>query len=194
MWFLIVLAVLAGLIVLLLLVLCVPVDVVIEWDSTKHPRIQLTLLWLFGLIRFAPGKKRGMQAESRREKKVRKRPGLIKVLKIITTRGLFGKVASLVKSSLRKVRIAELEGDIKLELDDPADAGFVYGVLGAAYPILRLTRLNQIRIEPVLGEEVMVRGNARALIGLQPIRLVLPLLKFIFSRPAFLAMKTAVAD
>jgi len=133
------------------------------------------------------------KAESPCEKRVRKRPGLRRIWKIVTTEGLLGKVASLVKSSLRQIRIEELEGDIRIELDDPADAGFVYAALGAAYPVLRLTRLNQVRIEPFLGEEVTVRGKARAVIRLQPIRLVIPLLKFVFSRPAFSAMKTAIA-
>ncbi|MDO8578953.1 MAG: hypothetical protein Q7R50_07235 [Dehalococcoidales bacterium] len=193
MWVLIVLAVLLSLIVLFVLSLCVPIDAVLEWDSTKLPRTRLRLVWLFGLVHFAPGRGTTAKAEPARKKNVRRMPGLTKMLKIITTEGLFGKVAALVKSSLRQIRIEKLEGDIRLELDDPADAGFVYAMLGAAYPIFRSTRLNQVRIEPVLGEEVVIRGNARAVIRLQPIRLVVPSLKFMFSHPAFSAMKTAIA-
>ncbi len=188
-----VLIVLAGLVVLFVIVLCIPIDAVLEWDSNKKPRMWLRLVWLFGLVRFSPDRETKAKVESIGEKKARRRPGLAKLLKIITTEGLFGKVAALVKSSLRQIRIEELKGDIRLELDDPADAGFVYAMLGAAYPIFRSTRLNRVRIEPVLGKEVVIRGNARAVIRLQPIRLVVPSLKFMFSRPAFSAMKTAIA-
>jgi len=155
--------------------------------------MRLRLVWLFGLIRFSPRRKTRTKEEPPHEKKVKKRPSLTKILKIVTIEGLFGKVAALVKSSLRQIRIADIEGDIRLEFDDPADAGLVYALLGAAYPIVRYTRLNRVSIEPVLGDEIAIMGNARAVIRLQPIRLVVPALKFIFSRPAFSAMKTAIA-
>lgn len=188
-----VLIVLSGLVFLFVLSLCVPVDAVLEWDSTKQPRTRLIVVWLFGLIRFSPGRGKRAKVKSPREKKVRRMPSLTKILKIITIEGLFGKVAALVKSSLRQIRIEDIEGDIKLELDDPADAGLVCALLGAAYPIVWSTRLNRISIEPVLGEELLIRGSARAVVRLQPIRLVVPGLKFMFSRPAFSAMKTAIA-
>ena len=192
MWALIVLAALAGLVVLFLLSLCIPVDALFEWDSTQQPRMRLRLVWLFGLIRFAPARET-QKAEPRRKKKAKRRLGLTKILKIVTIEGLFGKVAALVKSSLRQIRIKELAGDIRLELDDPADAGLVYAILGTAYPIFMWTRLNQVSIEPVLGEEIAISGNARAVVRLLPIRLVGPGLKFMFSRPAFSAIRVAIA-
>ncbi len=185
--------VLVGLIVLFVLSLCIPFDAVLDWDSTKQLRPRLRLVWLFGLVSFAPGRETRAKTAPQGEKKPRRKPGMKKMLKIITTEGLFGKVAAFVKSSLRQIRIAQLEGDIRLKLDDPADAAFVYAVLGAVYPVFRSTRLNRIRIEPVLGEEVMIRGNARMVVRLQPIRLVVPSLKFSLSRPAFSAMKTVIA-
>jgi preprotein translocase subunit YajC len=193
-WVLIVLAVLIGLFVLLALGLCVPIDAVFEWDSTQLPRTRLRLVWLFGLISFALGKPARAKAQPTREKNARRSPSLTKIWKIITIEGLFGKVAALVKSSFQQIRIEDIEGDIKVELDDPADAGFVYAILGATYPIFRSTQLSRVNIEPVFGEQIAIQGNARAVFRLQPIRLAGPLLKFFFSRPAFSAMRTAIAD
>jgi hypothetical protein len=188
-----VLIVLAGLVVLFVLTLCIPIDAVFEWDSGKKPRARLILVWLFGLIRFAPGREARAKTELPSEKKAKRRPGLAKLLKIVTTEGLFGKVAALVKSTLRQIRIEEFAADITLELDDPADAGLVYAILGTAYPLFRSTWLNRVRIEPVVGEEFVVRGNARVVVRLQPVCLVVPWLKFMFSRPGFSLMKTAIA-
>ena len=193
MWGWVVLYILSGLLLLLVFVLCVPLVVAFDWDANRQPRTTIRVEWFFGLIRFTPQTKTTLPREPSPQKKKRKKLGPSKVLRIITIKGLFKKAARLVKSWLKQIKLKKLEGDIKIEFDDPADAGKAFAVLGASYPIIRLTRLSKVRVEPVLGDDIGVRGNFRAVVSLQPIRLVAPALRFMLSKPGLLVMKTVIA-
>ncbi len=188
-----VLIVLGSLVLLFILLLCVPVNALVDWDSARQPKIRFRLAWLFGIIRFTPRRK-SPEKEAAHEKKKRRRPRWRRILKIITTRGLFGKVASFIRSCLRQVKVRELKGDIELEVEDPADAGFYYAAAGLVFSLFRLSWLERVSIRPVLGEEVALRGNARADVRVFPITLVVPTLRFVFSRPFLHVARISMFD
>jgi hypothetical protein len=192
-WAIIVLIVLVSLLLLFVLALCIPFDAELEWDSSKTPRVNVRLVWLFGLFRFTARKREKPAAEPAPEKKAKRKPKPAKFLKILRVRGLFRKIMALVKSCLRQLKVRDVRADIKLLSDDPADVGLLYAIFGAAYPVFRLTRLRKITIEPVLGEQTAVEGSAHAVVRLQPVRLIWPSLKFIFSPQGFALLKIAAA-
>ena len=184
-----------------------PVDAVLDWDSAKQPEFRFKLAWLFGLMNFSPRTKMGEKGESvhqeaeesveaPREKKAKKKraPRLGSILQILRIEGLFKKITGLIRSSIRQFKVNQLKADIKLMLDDPADAGFACATVSIFAPLLSRSPLRQVRIEPVFREEVSVQGTAHAVIRLQPVRLIPSLLSFVFSRPAWRLFRIMAAQ
>ncbi len=180
-----VIATLAGLIGLVILVLCVPLDAVLSIDTSEKPRFRLKLAWLFGLIsKELAGEKKKPEEEKEvtEEKRKKKRKFEFKIiLKILRTKGLLKQVKNLVKGILGQLKIRELAINLKLGLEDPADTGLVFALIGPATSFLRLPPRYQIRVQPSFYDENVFEGYLRGVLRLQPIRLTGPLLRFIFS-------------
>lgn len=174
----------------------VPVDAVFDWDSSNQPGFRLKLAWLFGLVSFAPHRKMGEKEKPAPREKVKGKnsPRLGTIPQIIRIEGLFKKVKDLIGSSIRQIKVKELKADIRLGLDDPADAGLAFATSAVIAPWLSFSRLRHVRIVPVFGEEVSLQGKARTVIRLQPIRLAPPFLSFVFSRPAWSLFRTMAAQ
>lgn len=189
-----VLIVLGAIILLIALLLCVPVNIVFSWNSAGTPKANITLVWLFGLVSVRPGGKKGKKQIVEVKKKPSRRLQIRKAVRIISVRGLAGRVSTFLCRLWRRIKIKELNGDFKLELEDPAEAGFICGVLGAISPLLRSYPLNQFKIEPVLDGGIAVRGRARAVIAFLPVSLVIPSLRFVFSRPVLQAARISLFE
>lgn len=171
MWAIVTLAALAGLIIL---VLCVPIDAVLNLDTSGRPRFRLRLVWFFGLISKELGRKKKKPEEKKeviKEKRKKKRgPGFSTILKILRTKGLLG-----------QIQIKELVVNLKLGLDDPADTGLLFAVIGSATPFLNSFPRYQIRVQPSIYGEAVCEGYLRGALRLRPIQLVIPLSRFVFS-------------
>lgn len=172
----------AGLVFLLLafiLVWCIPLDVVLTFDSTSEKKFRLRLTWLFGMIGFEV-----LPYFNRLKKK--KRPGRFsprKLLALIRIKGLTRRAWLLSKDICSKVRIKELASTLRFGLGEPALTGILYGVISATRPLLRLPPQYRMEIEPSFTSQYILEGHARCILSLQPVRMVLPFCRFIFSPP-----------
>lgn len=180
MWVWVVVA-LASLLVVLISIFCVPVDAILTLDTSAERKFRLRLVWLFGLISPELGRERKPKARQPSKAKRKRRIGLRTIWRILRTRGLLTKVKNLAGDVLSQIKIKEIAVNLRLGLDDPADTGLVFAVIGAAKPFLKLPRQYELTIQPSLSAQPFFQGYLRGVLRLQPIRLVIPFGRFIFS-------------
>jgi hypothetical protein len=186
---------LASLTVLLISILCVPVDAVLTLDTSAERKFRLRLVWLFGLISPELGRERRKpKARQPGRPKRKRRVGLRTIWRILRTRGLLTKIKNLVRDALPQIKIKEIAVNLRLGLDDPADTGLVFAVIGAARPFLKLPRQYELTIQPSFSDQPFFQGYLRGVLRLQPIRLVIPLGRFVFSPAMFRVLRVLVSS
>jgi len=172
---------------LLVLLLSIPVQASFSsGDSPETRKTTITVKWLFGLIRFRLSPKR---RERREPGKAKRRPGVLAVT--LRTPGFVPKLLSLGRDLLHVVHVRWLRVDLKVGLSDPADTGMLAGGIMPAMALIHSYRQVELNIEPDFRREglaLQVNGEA----GVYPIALIIPLLRFVFSRPTLRVARTAV--
>ena len=189
-----VLATLGSLALLIVLVLCIPLDLTLHIDIHGRLKVRTRLVWLFGLvskeIRRGEKKPRDKSREAREKRKPRKKKRNVKtVFQILRTKGLLKQFKRLLKDILTRFKIRDLRVNLRIGLDNPADTGLLFAIIG---PITSLLKSPQhIRLQPAFDEAVL-EGDLSGAVRLQPIQLVVPLLRFTLSIPTMRALKTLV--
>ncbi len=188
-----VVAALASLAALTILVLCVPLDIRLHLDVPGKPKIRLT--WLFGVV--SKEVTQGKKKTEEKKKVVRKKPGGRRlqartIFDILRTEGLLRQFKVLLKNILGALKIRDLEVDLTVGLDDPAETGLLFAFVGPASRLLSSSFPHQIRVQP--SSEAVFEGYLHGTVRLQPIRLVTPILKFVFSSATIRAAKTLVVS
>ncbi len=189
-------ATLAGLTGLIIFVLCVPLDVALNLDVSGRPRFRLRLVWLFGLVSKELDREKEKPKEKKKhpEEKLKKKRGIRfrTILKILRTKGLLKQLKDLVRGILGQFKIRELGANLKLGLDDPADTGLLFALIGATTPFLRLPPQYQIRVQPSFYDEATFEGYLHGTLRLRPVKLVWPVIRFVYSLTALRIVKTLV--
>lgn len=190
-----IIATLGGLAGLIILVLCVPLDATLNVDSSGKPKFRARLEWLFGLLskelgraKKKPEEKKVVTGEKRKKKR---RMGFGTILKILRTKGLPRQIKNLVRDVLGQLKIRELAVNLRLGLDNPADTGFLFALIGATTPFLRLPSQYQITVQPSFDKAVF-EGFSYGHVRLRPIKLVGPFIRFVFSLAALRVVKILV--
>ncbi len=191
-----VIATLAGLVGLIILVLCVPLDAALNIDTSGRPKFRLRLVWLFGLISKEVSREKKKPEEKKevaKEKPEKKRGiGFRNTLKILRTRGLPGQLKDLVRNLLGQLKIKELAVNLKLGLHNPADTGLLFALIGSTTPFLSLPSQYQIRVQPSFYDETVFEGHLHGVLRLRPIKLVGPFMRLVFSLAALRVVKILV--
>ncbi|MBN1857508.1 MAG: DUF2953 domain-containing protein [Dehalococcoidia bacterium] len=195
MWIVIALCILIALTILLM---CVPVDFRVRVESWGEPKLRFRLEWLFGRVgkSFRAGEAQEQPARSaeeekkqsgkkKKEKSARKRlpsrdSGDI-VWRIINVPGLRRSIERLVRRLLRSPRVRLLYADIRVGLDDPADTALVIGPLSQAAMFADMWSPYSFRVTPVFGDTAMLEGEGALDVRLYPIRVIVPVVAFLFS-------------
>ena len=186
-----VIIILASLTAVLIFVLCVPLNVALRADVYGKLRFRLKVSWLFGLVR-KDLKKRAKKVAKERYKPEAGKTKLRDIIEILRTRGLLSQLKRLVKDILSHSKIRNLFADFTVGLGDPADTGFLFAFAGPAASWLSSSLPCQIRIRPSFEGEGVFEGYSHGVVRLQPIRLVIPALCFVFSPAAMRTMKKLV--
>ena len=148
----------AAAIALALVVLClaVPIEVSFDVQRGETSRTDIALAWLFGTIKMplrARGSKtgrEGVDAKTRQKNKRRRR----KAIALVRNADFRRRFLSLIQRLLRCMRVKSLKARVRLGLDDPADTGRLWGVLGPLAAIFATFRKAHISIEPEFTAEV----------------------------------------
>jgi hypothetical protein len=186
---------LASLAILIILALYIPLDGVGRVDVYGRPMFRMKLVWLFGLVskEIREGEKKTEERRKAPEGKP-KRAKWLKgkdLFKTLRTKGLLRQLITLLKDIFACFSIRKLEANFTVGFDDPADTGFLFDFIGPALLFLRPHPPHQIQVRPSF--DAVCEGFLSGTVRLQPIQLVLPLLRFTFSIPTIRAIKTLVS-
>jgi hypothetical protein len=178
----------------LLALLTVPVD--LAFSVQRHDGRQEgsgTLGWLFGLVRLRLGKPK-VRAQAKPEcpkikRRHRKRGGARHIMAMLRIEGFGWRLLRLAQDLLRRIHIRDLSLEVRLGLDDPADTGRLWAVVGPLSAILTLPPVTRVAIEPEFTSEVLeVDGKGR--IRIIPIQLLFVILVFVLSPSTLRALYT----
>ena len=187
---------LASLVVLVILILCVPLDMAFHADMYGKPKFRLRLSWFFGLMgkeitRGKKPKEKNKVVKDKRRPRDRKTRGWY-ILQILRTKGLLRQARDLLRDILSGFKIRELTADYRVGLDNPADTGLLFAIIGPATFLLNSSLPHQIRVHPSFADESVFEGYSYGVVRLQPIHLVMAFLRFAFSLAAIRVVKRLV--
>lgn len=176
----------AGILLVLILVLSVPVDLEFDFRTSGDGKAMLRVVCLFGL----GGK--NLLPRKKKPKKGKKRD-LRSFLTLITTRGVLAATIRLARRILASLRVRQLDADLRVGLDDPADTGMMCSVLWPLVVHPNLFGPIMFRVEPVfegLALEATLRGEVRVI----PAQMVANFLRFVFSPAGLRVVKLTVVS
>lgn len=193
-----IIAIAVGLAVVILLLFCVPLEVTFRIESDGRPEFGARVLWCFGLMRRELATKRKSQKKERRaaaRPKPKKWQGRTDtMLQILRSQGILSQLRQLMIDTLRCLRLKELNVDIRIGLADPADTGQLFALIGPAVIFVRSIWYHQIWVTPSFEDEAVLEGYAHGTVCVQPIQLIPPFVRFVFSAPTFNVLKILVSN
>jgi hypothetical protein len=184
-WAVITIAIIAGLIALTVFIFLIPIDMTFSVERYGKTQTRLRVLLLFGLLHKELGKKKKAVAEKKRKRQ----PGFKTIFEILRTRGFSRKIANLLKEVVKSIRIKEVSAYFRIGFENAADTGFLFSILGPVVSLFNNFTRCSVRLEPSFNDEVVFEGYFNGKVRLQPIRLISPFARFVFSRPALKVMK-----
>ncbi len=184
-----------SLILLVILVLCIPLDLIFQVNTSESPTFRIRLLWFLGLIDrdLKKPKKKADKKEkpARVRQKSRRRISASTIYQILRTRGLFTQLRRLVVSIFRSLKIKELSANIKLGLENPADTAFLFALIGPANFLLSMLPY-KINVWPSFDGDLPLEAYLHGAIRVWPILVILASLRFVFSIPALKVSRTLI--
>lgn len=182
-----------SLVVLIILILCVPLDVLLHIDVYGKPKFSMRLEWLFGLVSKEVRKRKKKPEE--KKKAVKGKPKFIRwqkkaqdIFEILQTKGLLSQLKRLLRDILSRLRIRKLEANFRVGLDNPADTGLLFAFIGPATVFLNYSFPYRIRVQPSYDKAVF-EGYLHGTVRLRPIQLVPSFIRFAFSLAAMRLLK-----
>lgn len=183
-----ILATVLGILLFFLLLLAIPVDLVFCVEKEVAFKSRVRVGWMFGLI----GKDISGKKEPKKEKRKRKDKSNIKpLLAMFGARGFLLKLLGLVRDILRLLNIRELEVNLRVGLDDPAETGWLFALVGPALVCAKSFSALDVQVEPDFEQENLqgyCKGGFRAF----PIQFVALIILFAFSPTTIRAIKAMV--
>jgi len=192
------LLVLSGLLTLLVLLLAVPVDLALQIERKETFKGQISIRWLFGLVRFripvpSDVKRPARSGTSKRPNEARARRGKrgsrSDVLVIFRQTAFRQRVYRFVKDLLRAARLRQLRLSMRLGLGDPADTGCLWALVGPLNAAGQNLRNAKVLIEPEFMDSVC-EFQAHARMHLIPLQLLALAIAFALSPPTIHAWRT----
>jgi hypothetical protein len=176
--------IIAGILLVIALGLAIPVDLVFDFKTSGGGKAVLRVEWLFGLVgkRLLPRKKPEKPAKVKKPKKDKRRDlrSVLSYTALVRARGVVPAFIKLVRRMAGSFHIHQLNVDLRLGLDDPADTGIVFGVLWPVFTLPVTLGFTTLRMNPVfdgLTFEVAFAGKVRVF----PAEIMTHVLRFVFS-------------
>lgn len=186
--------ILLGCLATLLALLAVPVDLTFSVQRRDgRQEAGATLRWLFGLVRLRLGEPKARARATPERPKARrdrgKRGGARRVLAMFRIEGFGWRLLRLAQDLLRHIRIQSLAMEVRLGLDDPADTGRLWALIGTLAAILPVPPVARVAVEPEFTCEALeVDGEGR--VRIIPIQLLFVMLVFVLSPGTLRALRT----
>jgi hypothetical protein len=179
-----VLTLVLAVVVFFLLLLCIPFDFAIEYNSAYSSATKLNIGWFFNVVRIrAIGREKRYTRKQKIKKKKTRKPKNIRsryYLKLLNKKVLV-RIIRFVKNLLGCLHFYNIDIRLHSGSGNPALTGILYMEL-----ILLRTRYKQLRkiiIEPDFTEFPVLQGHAYAVVRIYPLQILTDLLLFVFSWP-----------
>lgn len=184
----------ASLLVLFVALLAIPFDITFNVQRREAFKSDINIVWLFGLVRFSiPGKStsppttKPLKTKPAKKSKARK-TGMAKNL-LWNARFRY-RLIKFVKDLFKSIQIAAFYLRVRLGLDDPADTGRLWALLGPLSIYLSNLSNATVSLEPEFQRETLiVDGNGE--VRIVPLKIVFTILAFVLSPITIRAVFTA---
>ena len=194
--FLFLLLLCAGAVALLLLV---PLDLLVRAERCENLSSEITVSWLFGVIRKSfPLSREGAelhphQGAPRAKKRKRRRHSRSRIIvAILRTPDFPGRVAGLAHDIIRSVRVRLLRVRARVGFENPAATGMACGIVASLSPLLQDSSL-QVEWEPDFSREVFA-GEAAGDLRVIPARILWVTGRFTLHPVSFRALQAALRE
>lgn len=177
MWLWIIAGLVALFVVLLFLLLYIPLEMAVIFDSASSPKLQLRLSWLSGYISLEGLK----YLEIIRRRRFSGPLSIEQLISICRIRGLVQRIWQLVRDILNRIRIKKFTLKLNVGFAEPALMGVIFGLSSAVRPLLQLPAQSQLEIRPSFASHYFLEGYVNCTFRVQPVKLVRPVLRFISS-------------
>ena len=193
-----VIIILLSLIIILILILAVPLDLAFRINVQESPRLRMRLVWLFGLVHIDLNKKEEQSPKSKDpgkdKEKLKQNISATTIFKILKIKGLSTQVKKLLKRIFSSFHIKELTANLRVGLENPADAGILYAYAIPVNLLLNSSSRCNINIWPSFDGEYNLKGFSHGTFRLRPLQLIPPLIRFALSSPGIKTIKAAMIE
>jgi len=175
----------------MVLVLSIPVDVALDLEAHESMKARVRVGWLFGLVWKDIGQRRKKISKGKPKKKRKEK--IKPLLSVLRTKGLPRGILKLARQMMSCLKVRQLDADLRVGLDEPADTGIMWSVLWPALVPLGWFGPVRFRMEPAFNEpafEASLCGKIR----LFPIQVIGYLLWFVLSPTGLRMLKSVVAS
>ena len=162
--------------------LAIPIDVAFSVNRNETFQASATLGWLFGLVRIPlrPGRGKAKPAAPKKAKRARPARNKTHAWAMLLGKGFLSKVIRLLRRLVRCLHMRRLRLHIFVGLDDPADTGRLWGMLGPLAPALPVPGSSDLRIQPEFtGAALRIDGEGA--LRIVPIEIMATILFFVLS-------------
>lgn len=182
----------------LVVLLAVPVDVAFRLERIEALEGQLTVRWMFGLvkIRLAVPRARRQPVEpkarpKRAEKRVQRKPRRPPAAFLATLRqtAFRRRVYRFGNDLARAAHPTHLRLRMRLGLGDPADTGLLWGIVGPLSAMAQGLRTADVRLEPEFVDPVL-ELHAQGRLMIIPLQILALAVSFALSPPSIRAWRT----
>jgi hypothetical protein len=180
--------IIAGIILLIILVLSVPLELKFDLDVRENIKTNVRVGWLFGLVWIDLRARERKRPAERRERQRR-----LSLFSILRTGETWQRLIRLLRQILGCVKVKQLYARLRIGFDDPADTGMMCAFLWPALTPLTLFESVRFSLEPVFNEPTF-EGGLRSRIKLFPIQVLGILLGFVLTPSNWQLLRVMVAS
>ncbi len=182
----------ACLIALIIILLCIPVEIFFHIERYGKTQFSIYSVWLFGLIKKEIKLSEKAEKKPGKEKK-KEKSWSVSTFTELPIRGLLRQVKILLEDIAGRFSIRKINIDMTVGFDDPAYTGFL---CAAVYPCIMFyaSENSSIRFQPSFEGRSILEGYAESSLRFLPVRFIIPLARFIFSRAVFKTLRIMMAE
>jgi len=186
--------VIGSLIILFLVLLSLPLDVVARLEVADRLEFKAGFRWCFGLVHKDFERKKPAE-ETKKEKKKwwrRRPPDLRRFTGVLRNGGFLRSLRLFVIGCLRQLHFRELQAHFRVGLGDPFETGMMFAFLAPAVLALDNIPSERVQLRPSFSLDG-IYGEASGQVRVFPVRLIPPLLRFVFNLSTLKALKAMAA-
>lgn len=169
--------------------LAVPIDVVFAVQREEKFQGHLTIGWLFGVVRIPlrPAHRRA-RPEKAKPGRADRGPRRSVVSVVLRSEGFLARVLRLLGRLATRIYIRRLRLHVRLGLDDPADTGRLWGVVGPLAWAVPVPAGADVAIEPEFSGAVF-RFDGEGAVRIVPIEILATVIAFALSPATWRALR-----